>query len=214
MIGGVTRHILPHLFWGPPPPCKQALRLVKQQFYACITLLCTFLCHHCTTTTWKCLILLGGRDFLFSFLEVQCSLLEFNSRKQCQNLRNWRRWNRCDEVWSSATSLFEWCFRSRRRPFVAFKSSLIKRRQTPLGPRRSDFCHSDHYFLNFPPLIFGSQILGTTWPAAIRFFLEARERTWDRGWRYVSGTLDTSRKCIDREGLGGSCTGMRQNTGK
>ena len=157
--------------------------------------------------TWR-------RDFLFSFLEVQCSLLEFNSRKQCQNLRNWGRWNRCDEVWSSATSLFEWCFRSRRRPFVAFKSSLIKRRQTPLGPRRSDFCHSDHYFLNFPPLIFGSQILGATWPAAIRFFLEARERTWDRGWRYVSGTLDTSRKCIDREGLGGSCTGMRQNTGK
>ena len=27
MIGGVTRHMLPHLphTWGPPPPCKQAL---------------------------------------------------------------------------------------------------------------------------------------------------------------------------------------------
>ena len=25
MIGGVTRHMLPHLLWGPPPPCKQAL---------------------------------------------------------------------------------------------------------------------------------------------------------------------------------------------
>ena len=25
MIGGVTRHKLPHLSGGPPPPCKQAL---------------------------------------------------------------------------------------------------------------------------------------------------------------------------------------------
>ena len=28
----------------------------KQQFCTCITLFCTFLCRHCTTTTWKCLI--------------------------------------------------------------------------------------------------------------------------------------------------------------
>ena len=25
MIVGVTRHMLPHLLWGPPPPCKQAV---------------------------------------------------------------------------------------------------------------------------------------------------------------------------------------------
>ena len=25
MLGGVTCHMLPHLLWGPPPPCKQAL---------------------------------------------------------------------------------------------------------------------------------------------------------------------------------------------
>ena len=31
-------------------------RLAKQQLGTCITLFCTFLCRHCTTTTWKCLI--------------------------------------------------------------------------------------------------------------------------------------------------------------
>ena len=29
-------------------------RLTKQQLCTCITLFCTFICHHCTTTTWKC----------------------------------------------------------------------------------------------------------------------------------------------------------------
>ena len=28
----------------------------KQQFCTCVTLFCTFLCRHCTITTWKCLI--------------------------------------------------------------------------------------------------------------------------------------------------------------
>ena len=32
------------------------LRSVKQQLCAYITLFCTFLCRHCTATTWKCLI--------------------------------------------------------------------------------------------------------------------------------------------------------------
>ena len=30
--------------------------LAKQHLCTCITLFCTFLCHRCTTTTWKCLI--------------------------------------------------------------------------------------------------------------------------------------------------------------
>ena len=33
-------------------------------------------------------------------------LLEFNSRKNCQHLTNWTRWNRRDKVWGGATSLF------------------------------------------------------------------------------------------------------------
>ena len=35
---------------------SKRFRLAKQQLCMCITLLCTFLCRHCTTTTWKCLI--------------------------------------------------------------------------------------------------------------------------------------------------------------
>ena len=45
---------------------------------------------------------------------LQYSLLKFNSRKNCQHLTNWTSWNKCDKVWSSATSLFNWRFRSRR----------------------------------------------------------------------------------------------------
>ena len=35
---------------------KAGLRLAKQQLCTCITLFCTFLCRHSTTTAWKCLI--------------------------------------------------------------------------------------------------------------------------------------------------------------
>ena len=61
----------------------------------------------------------GGREhntttfFLFSWPSI--SLLEFNPRKNGQYLTNWTRWNERDKVWSSATSLFNWRFRSRRR---------------------------------------------------------------------------------------------------
>ena len=34
----------------------------------------------------------------FSFLEVRYTLLEFNSRKNCQHLTNWTRRNKCNEV--------------------------------------------------------------------------------------------------------------------
>ena len=48
-------------------------RFAKQQLCTCITLFCTFLCRHCTTTTWKCLIsrfveLTGTQDNNFPFL--------------------------------------------------------------------------------------------------------------------------------------------------
>ena len=72
-------------------------RLEKQQLCTCITLFCTFLCRHCTTTTWKCLISPFVEDvntrqrLSSSFSELRCSLLEFNSRKNCQDLTNWTR---------------------------------------------------------------------------------------------------------------------------
>ena len=97
-------------------------RLAKQQLYACITLFCTFLCRHCVTTTWKCLIsrivevVNTTQRLCFSFPELDYTLLEFNSRKKknCQCLTNWTTWNKRDEVWSSTTSLCNWRLRSRR----------------------------------------------------------------------------------------------------
>ena len=70
-----------------------------KQLRKCITLFCTFLCRHCTTTTWKCLISrfvedVNTRQWLsFSFPELWCSLLEFNSRKISRCLTKWTRWN-------------------------------------------------------------------------------------------------------------------------
>ena len=49
-----------------------------------------------------------------SFPELSYSLLEFNSRNICQHLTNWTSWNKRDKVWSSANSLFKWCFCSSR----------------------------------------------------------------------------------------------------
>ena len=80
----------------------------KTQLYTCITLFCTFLwiiAVEYTTTTWKCIILRGGRKhkttkrLSFSFPELWLSLLEFKSRKKnCQHLMNWMRWNKRDKV--------------------------------------------------------------------------------------------------------------------
>ena len=59
----------------------------KQKLRTCITLFCTFLCRHCTTTTWKCLISGFFKDgnlrqqLSFSFPELWYSHLEFNSKK-------------------------------------------------------------------------------------------------------------------------------------
>ena len=63
---------------------------------------CTFLCRHCTTTTWKCLISRlvvdkNSRQRLsLSFPELRYSLLEC----QYQYLTNWTTWNKRDKVWS------------------------------------------------------------------------------------------------------------------
>ena len=40
---------------------RQRFRLEKQQLCTCITLFCTFLCRHCTTTTWNFLISVVSR---------------------------------------------------------------------------------------------------------------------------------------------------------
>ena len=66
---------------------KKRFRLTKQQLCKFITLCCTFLCRHCTTTTWKYLIsrlmedLKTRQRLYFSFPELLYSLLEYNSKK-------------------------------------------------------------------------------------------------------------------------------------
>ena len=62
-------------------------------------------------------------DFLFLFLNFEKCFGEFKSRKNCQHLTN-HRWNKRDKVWSNATLLFKWRFRSRRRQCCL--SSLLK----------------------------------------------------------------------------------------
>ena len=60
----------------------------KQQLCTCITLFCTLLCRHCTTTTWKCLTSHFGESMntrerlCFSFLERRYNPLEFSSSKK------------------------------------------------------------------------------------------------------------------------------------
>ena len=67
----------------------------------------------------------------FSFPELWYSLLEFNSRKICQNLTNWTSWSKGDKVWSSVNSLFKWRFRRHRRlklPDIQLPQSAIRDR--------------------------------------------------------------------------------------
>ena len=82
-----------------------------------------------STKMWKCLISRLWRtwtqdhDLLFLFLNFD-TVLEFNSRKNCQHLMNWTRWNKRNKVWSSETSLFKWHFhRCRHHCYI---SSLLR----------------------------------------------------------------------------------------
>ena len=131
---------------------SERFRLAQQQLCACITLFCTFLCRRCTTKTWKCLFSrfvddVNSRRLFFCFPELWCSLLDFNSRKICQHLMNWTRWNMRDKVWSSANPLFKWRFRNRRRRcylssllasfFFAFLLTLPSSRSKQLQKKRT-----------------------------------------------------------------------------
>ena len=76
-----------------------------------------FFVHFCTTTTWKCLFSRFVEDLIaWTWLSFLFLDFDINSRKNCQRyLTNWRRRNKRDKILSSATSLLEWRFRSRRR---------------------------------------------------------------------------------------------------
>ena len=94
---------------------SNSLRLAEQQLCMCTTLFCTFLCHQCMTTMWKCLISRFVKDMntcnnlLFS-PNINTVSYNFHSRKIYQHLMNWTRWNKSDKVWSSTNSFFKWHF--------------------------------------------------------------------------------------------------------
>ena len=114
----------------------------KLNFARASRLFVHFFARRCTTTMWQCLISrfvehVNTRQRLsLSFPELSCRLLEFNSRKICQHLKNWTSWNKHNKVWSSATSLFKWRFRSRRRRRRCCLSFLLL---NSLSPHRLGF---------------------------------------------------------------------------
>ena len=69
---------------------RPRFRLTKQQPCTCITLFPTFLCRHCTSRTWKCIISRFVEDVNTrqQLSELWYNLLEFNSRKKISNI--WR----------------------------------------------------------------------------------------------------------------------------
>ena len=66
---------------------------------------------HVLWRTWT-----QDHDFLFLLLNFDTIFKNWSPDKNYQHLTNWTRWNKRDKVKSSATSLLEWRFRSRRRP--------------------------------------------------------------------------------------------------
>ena len=87
-------------------------RLAKQQLCMCIMLFCTFLCHRCTTTMWKCInsctVVDGNtrQQLSFSFPELWYSPLEFNW---------WLKQDGINAIKFEAVQLhfFKWRFHSR-----------------------------------------------------------------------------------------------------
>ena len=107
---------------------NKRFRLAKQQLCKCITFFCTFVCRHRTTTTWKCIIsrFVGnvntGQRLPFSFSELWYSPSEFNSRKICQHLTNWTRWNKRDKIWNRANWRRRFCLYSLLWEVVAYEN--------------------------------------------------------------------------------------------
>ena len=78
--------------WGPPPPCKQALRLAKTTILHVdhAFLYISLLSLHDYDMKMPNFVedVSTGQRLYFSFLEPRYSLLEFSYRKNCQHLPN------------------------------------------------------------------------------------------------------------------------------
>ena len=102
-------------------------RLAKQQLCTCTTFFCTFNFFAVSARLRRETQDVKTRQRLsVSFPEFWCSLLKFYSKKYCQHLTKWTRWNKRDKVWSSETSLFMWRIRGRRRRCCLSSLLLLK----------------------------------------------------------------------------------------
>ena len=108
----------------------------------CITLVCTFLCRHCTTTTLKCLISCFVKDVktrerlpFFPWTLIQSFRIQL--QEKFSSKRIWTRWNKRDKVWSSATSLFRGRFRIPCRRFCLSSPIVSVLRSRPLDELRN-----------------------------------------------------------------------------
>ena len=109
---------------------KKALALDHTELCTCITLVCTFLWRHGTTTTWRFLILRFMEDvntrqrFSFPFSELRYSLLEFNSRKTLPTFSR----RASSPIWASEASLVRGRGPSRlRRPLARSRETRFTR---------------------------------------------------------------------------------------
>ena len=157
---------------------------------------------------WKCVIspfleAVNKRQRLSSPIsELWYNLLEFNSRKKnSQDLTNWTRWNNRDKVWSSATSLFKWRFRSRRRrrrrrrccclntltTSIDFKQKFLWRTALKKWLRTrwlpwSKYLHSYRYSFDF-----SGNALNRILPVDLHNFLRRRIHGFKGDWRVSLG---------------------------
>ena len=106
-----------------------ATRTAKKQLCTCITLNCTFLCRHCTTTTWKFLISRFMADvnkrqrFSFVFLNLD-TLLSNSTPEKIANI--WQIKNVAKKRWSLKQREFTfWVTFSPPLPSLCYSSLLL-----------------------------------------------------------------------------------------
>ena len=118
---------------------RNRLRLAKQQLVTWITLFWHSLpsLHDYDVKMWRTWT--QHNNFLFLSRNFDTVCQNSTPEKNCQHLTNLTRWNKCDKVWSSATSLFKWRFRSRRRRRRCCLSSLFNTNQLPPSERNLSF---------------------------------------------------------------------------
>ena len=116
------RYIFDCNFWQLPDDCPaRGMKVWK------ITLFCTFLCRHCTTTSWKCLISRCAEEVhkrrrnFHSLSALGYGSWEFSFRMVRLHLKKLVTWSNRDEDWKKSkntNSLFQRRFLCRRRPRI------------------------------------------------------------------------------------------------